>query len=223
MNLVKKVCIIAAHPDDETIGMGGTISRMTNSGHEVSVLILSDGVSSREQLREPVASRKAASKAALDKLGVHEIDFLNFPDNKFDSIPLLEIVREIEVFLDKHTPDYVFSNYSHDLNVDHQITASATLTACRPTAGRSIRGVFQYQTLSSTEWNFGAEKFSPSLYVDISDTLSKKLAALNEYQAELNPFPHPRSIVAIEALATLVGSECGYQRAESFVQKYLLL
>jgi LmbE family N-acetylglucosaminyl deacetylase len=131
-------------------------------------------------------------------------------------------VKSVEAFLQYRKPEIVFSNFSEDLNIDHRLTAAAVLTACRPSLIPSIRGLFQFQTVSSSEWNYGEDRFAPNFYVDVSETFQFKIEALNEYAQEINQFPHPRSLQAVEALATLTGSEAGVQRAESFIQRYYI-
>jgi LmbE family N-acetylglucosaminyl deacetylase len=211
-----KIAVVAAHPDDETLGMGAAIRQFTDLGHQVSVLFLSSGVGARNLERELESSRMSAARKALAILGVSDIQFSSFPDNQFDTVPMLEVVKVIELFLDEKQIMTVFTNNRYDLNVDHRITAEAALVACRPTPRSRIRNLVHFETLSSSEWNFGSQKFNQNLYIGASAGFGKKLLALQEYVAELEDFPHPRSLDAISALGTLRGSECGLPIAEAF-------
>jgi N-acetylglucosamine malate deacetylase 1 len=212
----KRVAIVAAHPDDEVLGMGGTIRSLVNYGSIISVLFLSSGVGARKKERESAEARKSSAVRALSLLGVVDIQFKNFPDNEFDTVPRLHIAKVVEDFLARDHYDTVFTNSRNDLNVDHRMTAEAVLIASRPLPSSSIHRLFHFETLSSTEWNFGSEIFKPSLFVDTQDTFQDKLKSLDEYSAELESFPHPRSKKAIEALGLLRGSQSGYLKAEAF-------
>ncbi|MFH0770606.1 MAG: PIG-L deacetylase family protein [Candidatus Peregrinibacteria bacterium] len=217
------ILVVAAHPDDETLGCGGTIARYADAGAAVSILILGEGVTAR------AADRSAGSPAALERLrqqaeaagntlGARRVILQGLPDNRFDTVPLLDIAKVIEKTIEEFRPDIVFTQHGGDLNIDHERTFRAVLTATRPMAGSSVRSVFAYEVPSSTEWAF--QKFSPvfrpNVFVDIGGTLEKKIAACCLYTEEMRPFPHPRSPEALRAHAQYWGSTAGLGAAEAF-------
>jgi N-acetylglucosamine malate deacetylase 1 len=210
------VGIVVAHPDDETLGMGGTIHNLTSLGIDVSILFLSSGVGARSQPLENSDSRKNSATTAMGILGVKSITFLDFPDNQFDSIPLLRLAKSIEDFIVEHGIKTLFTNSRKDLNVDHQRTAEASLVACRPSENSSVNKLLFFETLSSTEWNFGGRQFTPHIFFDITETITMKIKALTAYGVEIKDFPFPRSAEAVNAQAMLRGSQVGFQRAEAF-------
>ncbi len=218
------ILVVAAHPDDEVLGCGGTLARLTDQGVPIRVLILSDGESSRWPSPdavpdEVVARRRGAAKDACATLGVSDVKMLGFPDNRFDTVPLLEIVRAVEGEVSDLRPDTVFTHHAGDMNVDHRLAAQAVLTATRPVPGSPVRRVYAFEVLSSSHVaapNFGPP-FLPNSFVDIASTLERKLSAMTRYKGELQSFPHPRSLEAIKALAQLRGTVCGLPAAEAFV------
>ena len=213
------VAIIAAHPDDEVLGCGGVISRHTTAGDRVDILFLADGVSSRRDGKSDlVLERQKCAKNAADILGASPPMFLEFPDNQMDTIPFLEIVQKLESFLDLVEPNIIYTHHLEDLNIDHQITHRAVLTACRPLPDQCVREIYAFEVLSSTEWSVGRNKknFSPTYHKEISSHIDVKLEALACYAEELKPFPHPRSNEAVLAQARLRGSEAGLLAAEGF-------
>ena len=211
-----RVLAVMAHPDDEVLGCGATLSRHALAGDEVHVLILGTGVTSRRDsnLGEVDALRRASVLASCEmgtNVSVHSL-----PDQRFDSINRLDIVRLIEAKISDHKPEVVYTHSSADLNEDHKITHDATLAACRPVRdGGYVKRIFGCEVLSSTEW--GQSPFWPSVFVGIAgEPLTRKLAALKCYGAEMRPFPHPRSFECVEALAKLRGSQAGVTAAEAF-------
>jgi len=220
----KVVVVIAAHPDDEVLGCGGTIARMAGEGCLVHVLLMGDGETSRIDLPEMIDAhqikvRNSASLSAGSILGCTSVTQLAFPDNRMDSIALLDVVKHIEAFILKYTPEVVFTHHSGDVNIDHRIVHDAVIAACRPQPKFSIREIFFFEVPSSTEWRppSSGEHFCPNWFVDISETLDIKVQALKAYQDELRPFPHPRSLKSVEALATWRGASVGVTAAEAFV------
>jgi LmbE family N-acetylglucosaminyl deacetylase len=222
-DLGSSILIVAAHPDDETLGMGGTIKRMTESGCHLRVLFMSDGVSSRDIGRESLDARRGNCMKALAILGVTDVHFLDYPDNLLDSIPILELAKQIEKHLAAYRPKWVFTHYPNDLNVDHKAVAEATQVACRPKLESTVSGVMFFEVPSSTDWDFGKVRFSPNLYVDIADTLESKCAGLSEYGKEINTFPNARSIETLISLAKVRGSLVGFTAAEGFEIAFLRL
>ena len=213
--------MVAAHPDDEVLGCGGYIANQVKSGDEVLVTFLSDGVSSRQGnlgLQEIEARRHAASLAAK-VLGLSDVSVGDFPDNKLDSVPLLEVIKRIEAVIERDQPSIVLTHFGGDLNIDHRIVNQAVLTACRPTANQVVKQVIFFEVPSSTEWQVPTEgqAFVPNWFEDISQTLELKVKALLMYEHELREWPHPRSVKAIEHLAHWRGASCGVDAAEAFV------
>lgn len=210
------VLVVAAHPDDEVLGCGGTLARHAENGDKVHVLILADGETSRQQAGE-VSERWACADRAANILGIRLHKILGFPDNQLDRIALLEVVREIESAVSQLKPTVVYTHHGGDLNIDHQIACRAVMTACRPLPESTVHTIYTFETLSSTNWIWSqADNFHPNRFVDISRTLEKKLAALKEYNSEMRPFPHARSYEAIEYSARLRGSQNGLNAAEAF-------
>lgn len=215
----KTVLIVAAHADDEVLGCGGTIARHVFEGDAVHVVFMADGVGSRgaDRLGE-LKERNQARDEALRVLGVAEWHALDFPDNRMDQVPLLDVVRKLESIIEKLQPKRVLTHHCGDLNVDHRLTHEAVMTACRPVPGFSVREILTFEVMSSTEWNTpGAASFVPNTFVDISDYLPKKLEAMAAYEIEMRPAPHSRNVSHIEALARHRGNCVGVEAAEAFV------
>jgi LmbE family N-acetylglucosaminyl deacetylase len=215
--------VIAAHPDDEVLGCGGTIARLTNEMKNVYVAILGEGVTSRCSRYEKIDNTsleklKNNSKKVSKLLKVKKLFFFDLPDNRFDTVPLLDIVKIIESLIDKLKPSTVFTHHGGDLNIDHCITHRATLTATRPVAGISVKKVYTYEVPSSTEWAFGSfsKGFQANIFVDISETLERKIEAMEIYESEARSFPHPRSPEALRALAKVRGASASLSAAEAF-------
>ena len=217
----KKILIIAAHPDDEVLGCGGTITRLIKEGHEAYTLVLGEGITSRDDRRE--REKREAEITQLNKqiheanavIGIKEVFPYDFPDNRFDSVPLLDIVKVIETIKNKIKPGIVFTHAEQDLNIDHQITYRAVLTAVRPIAEETVKEIYSFEVLSSTEWNFPI-RFSPDVFFDISETIDVKLAAMEKYRSELREYPHPRSLKGIRLNAEHWGMKTGLKYAEAF-------
>lgn len=217
------VLVIAAHPDDEVLGCGGTIARLASEGAHVSILILAEGLTSRvgydpanTDTTLQVHHERARRAGAL--LGAKEVRFAGFPDNKMDTVPLLEVVQAIEREIARAQPEVVFTQHGGDLNIDHVVTFRATLTATRPMQGGSVRSVYSYEVGSSTEWAFQQFEphFAPQVFFDIAAHLEAKIAAMQIYASEARPFPHPRSPEALRAAAQRWGSVVGVAAAEAF-------
>ena len=201
-----KVLVVAAHPDDEVLGAGGTIAKHVAKGDEVSVLIMTPG---REGGEIP-----DAAEAANSILGATFLWLDDYPDNKMDTIPLLDVVKSVEYFIDNLKPDIVYTHHAGDLNIDHRITHQAVMTACRPLPGCSVKTILCFEVPSSTEWGQG---FEPNWFVDIEGFWDKKYAALNAYRSEMRDFPHPRSCTAVWSLARWRGATVGVELAEAFM------
>ena len=218
-----KVLVLAAHPDDEVLGCGGTIARLAAGGADVSILILAEGLTSRvgfDPARDqPLLNlhRERALRAGAI-LGAREVRFSGFPDQKLDTIPLLDVTHAIEAEIARVVPEIVYTHHGGDLNMDHVIVHRATLTATRPTGGCPVRRLHTYEIASSTEWAFQsfAPVFRPTTFVDITPFLERKVEAMEVYASEARPFPHPRSPQALRAAAHRWGSQAGLHAAEAF-------
>ena len=218
-----KTLIIAAHPDDEVLGCGGTIAKLAAEGEEVHILILATGLTSRvgfdiEKDADALQTHLERACRAGALLGAKAVNFAGFPDQKMDTLPLLEITHRIEAEIESIKPQTIFTHHGGDLNMDHIITFRATLTATRPMAGSVVRAVYAYEVPSSTEWAFQKfePKFQPNLFHDITETLPKKIEAMQIYESEAREFPHPRSPQALQAIAYRWGSVVGLNAAEVF-------
>lgn len=224
MILVMNILVVAAHPDDEVLGCGGTIARLSNEGYKVSILILGEGVTSR--FGDPTEANPQELKKLHTQaqeigafLGAKEVTLAKLPDNRFDSVDLLDVVKVVEEEINRVKPDIVYTQHGGDLNIDHAITFRAVLTATRPMKGSPVKKVYGYEVHSSTEWSFQQFQpvFHPNTFVDIGSTLEKKIKAMAMYEGEARPFPHPRSPEALRAGALTWGSVAGIPAAEAFM------
>ena len=220
----QNILVVAAHADDEVLGCGGTLAKHIHQGDVVKVIFMTNGVSSRlGSSSSDKSNREIAMIQALKVLGIEDYQCFDFPDNQMDSVPLLNIVQTIEQVISSFAPDTIYSHYSHDLNVDHQITHQAVMTACRPIKGSSVKKILSFEVLSSTEWQTpNHANFRPQYIVDISQYWSVKEQALVCYQEELRESPHSRSLNCISALATLRGETHGMVKAEAFQVERIL-
>lgn len=217
------ILVVAAHPDDEVLGCGGTIARLADHGAEIQVAFLADGVGARSADIAPshgdLVRRREAATRACEILGARPPSFDDLPDNRLDIVPLLDVVKRVEALLEMHRPDTVLTHHRGDVNIDHRIVHDAVVTACRPQPRHSVRRLAFFEVASSTEWQppGSAPAFLPNLFVDISYTLERKMAALGAYAEEMRDWPHPRSLVAVEYLARWRGASVGVDAAEAFM------
>ena len=218
----ERILVLAAHPDDEVLGCGGTIARLAADGREVFIAILGEGITSRgNNGANDTAKLKdlhSASRKVGTMLGAQEVFLEKLPDNRFDTVPMLEVVKKIEAILAKVKPTILFTQHGGDLNVDHLVTFRAAMTATRPMTECTVNEVLAYEVGSSTEWAFGhfSPRFHPHVFVDISQTLDVKIQAMETYESEARPFPHPRSPEALRAQAAFRGAQSGMVAAEAF-------
>ena len=211
----RRILVVAAHPDDEVLGCGGTMIKEVAQGSEVYCVILGKGITSRSVFDSTDLTKLMESCDQANALiGVKDKWVLDYPDNQYDTVPLLEVVKSIECIKTMIQPDVVFTHHQNDLNIDHQVAFMATLTACRPVSGESVRGLYSFYIPSSTEWGVGG--FEPNLYVDITATIDQKLKVLDCYAGELRTSPHPRSIEGIKAFTQYYGSIVCVEHAEPF-------
>lgn len=225
------VLVTAAHPDDEVLGCGGTIARHATEGDKVHILLMAEGITSRDQKRDTAARQEDLSALAQTAnnvgslLGACAVDMLCFADNRLDTLPLLDVIKAIEARLEQIRPSVVYTHHQGDLNIDHQITHKAAVTACRPYPGQTVRTLLFFEVPSSTNWQPAepGKAFSPDWFVDISGTngsrsfLDKKLQALEMYEGETRPFPHARSLEGVKSLALARGAGIGIGAAEAFM------
>jgi len=219
--MIKKnnILCIVAHPDDEALGVGGTLIKHCESGDNVHIVIISEGEDSKSKKNEKNPNRKNNAENWCRITGCNLYSILNFPDQRLDQVPQLDIVQELEIILKDILPDIVYIHFPSDLNRDHQIAAEASLAAIRPISGHKVNPEIRaFETPSSTEQapNIEPYIFKANFYVEIYDQWEKKILALNSYSHEMRDYPHPRSIKSIEGLAIKRGSESGLKMAEAF-------
>ena len=228
-----KILVIVAHPDDEVLGMGGTIKKLTKNKHNVKVVIMATGIISRRSsgyknkpdydlnentqklMNKEILELKKDAIKANNLLGVKDIEFLNFPDNEMDLVSQLEVTKTVERIISKFNPNIVYTHSKQDINIDHRIIYESVITATRPMKNSKIEQVLSFEVPSSTEWYFPS-KFSPNMFVDINKELPTKIKALSAYKTEINNFPHPRSVEGIEIIAKHWGTVSAFNAAEAF-------
>ncbi len=223
MPVVDSILVVAAHPDDEILGCGATMTRLAREGHEVRIAIIAEGMSSRYAHREEADQQQlrhlhTRAQQAADMVGAKELVLCKLPDNRLDTVPLLDVVRTVEELVARFRPETIYTHHPGDLNVDHGVVHRAVLTATRPVSGQCVREVYAFEVPSSTEWAFQhiEPSFRPNVFVDVADSLETKIAALGCYDTETRNFPHPRSAEALRAIATRWGSVVGLQAVEAF-------
>ncbi|MEX2492804.1 MAG: PIG-L deacetylase family protein [Nitrospirales bacterium] len=212
------ILVVGAHPDDEVLGLGGTLARHVKNGDVVFPVICADGSQVRygEEQREKL---KVACMNSCAELGLQSPEFLDFPDQRLDTFSQMELVQALETCVKKYQPEVVYTHHFGDINRDHQVLNEVTLVATRPKPGNKVLRVLSYMVPSSTDWapyTFD-RAFLPNWFVDISDTIDEKLRAVSHYSSEIPPYPHPRSLEAIRNQAKFWGSSIGFEYAEPFV------
>ena len=221
--MVQKILVVAAHPDDEVLGVGATIAKHFSSGDEVSVCILGEGSTSRYEKgvknKNELDKLRECSLRASKILGIKDVFFSDLPDNRFDAVDLLDVVKIIEEYIFEIKPDIIYTHHGGDLNIDHRIVFNAVMTATRPCNNEKVERILCFETPSSTEWNAQLVKntFLPNVYLDVSRTFDKKIQAIKVYTTEIRDYPHPRSVEALEALSMKRGVEAGLKLAEAFM------
>ena len=211
----KKVLILAAHPDDETIGCGGTISYLLKNNCEVNVIFFTDGISSRNTSKKEKKKRHSNLQKVVKLMKFKIQKKFNFKDNALDASPLLSIVKKLETEIKKFKPEIVFTHFFDDLNIDHKLVYQATMTACRPSANSTVKKIFSYEVPSATDWSLNAS-FKPNFFVCIDRFLKKKVTALKLYGTEMKNYPHPRNIESILINNKLRGNHICRESAEAF-------
>lgn len=217
----EKILVVAAHPDDEVLGCSGTIAKRIREGSSASTLILGEGVTSRdgerkrEERKKDIEKLRKNARRANSIIGIKDIALFDFPDNRFDTVALLDIVKIVERTIKDVKPNVIFTHHYNDLNIDHRVTFNAVMTACRPSKGQLVRQIYSFDVPSSTDWNYPST-FNPNVFVDIRSTINKKIRAMSCYKSEMRPFPHPRSPEAIRTFGKYWGTRVGLICAEAF-------
>lgn len=219
------VLVLAAHPDDEVLGVGGTIARHAAAKDHVHIVIAAEGATSRDATRKVSARKKeidalqSTARNAVRILGAKSVRFLGLPDNRCDSVDRLDVVKAVEAAITELRPSIVYVHHAGDVNIDHRILHEAAITASRPQPKHCVKRLLAFETASSTEWapppSFAT--FQPTVFVDISQQWPKKQAALRAYRSEMRSWPHARSIQAVEHLGRWRGATVGLEMAEAFV------
>jgi len=215
----KTILIIASHPDDELLGCGGTVRQYVKKGARVVSVLLGQGVYARGK-KSPTALKKlrADARKANRMLGIKDIYFENLPDNQFDSVSLLSIVKKVEKYIKQYQPDIILTHSAQDLNVDHRLTFEAVMTACRPQSEVKVPEIYCFEIPSSTDFNALSQNkvFVPNVFVDISAEIGEKMEALACYTSEMRPYPHARSLKGVRIMAQYRGVTVGLEYAEAF-------
>lgn len=220
--IIKSMLVVAAHPDDEVLGCGATISRFVSEGIECHCAILSEGIASRYDEGAGVPQKEldqlaANTEKAANIVGYSSMHRFKFPDNQFDTVPLLDITKTVESLMAEFNPDTVMTHHAGDLNRDHQLVHRAVLTATRPVSDCKVNNILAFEIPSSSEWAFSQfSNFRPNYFVDVENSLENKISAMAAYEGESRVFPHPRSEKSLRALAVSRGASVGMRAAEAF-------
>lgn len=214
----ERVLVIAAHPDDEALGCGGAIARHKSKMDTIQVLFVADGETSRAG-SVSVSHRRKSAETAGKVLGTEPPLFLDLPDQRLDTVSLLDIIQKIERVIEDKRPTIVYTHHGGDLNLDHRLVHQAAMTALRPAPNSPCKAIFAFEVASSTEWASSAigEAFRPNHFVDITAVLETKMKALEVYDKEMRSAPHTRSYSGLRALAALRGMNNGLEAAEAFM------
>jgi len=212
---MNKVLVICAHPDDETLGLGGTIRKHIEKKDSVFILCFTHGQFDRDDSDKGIEWRENQAKSAFKILGIKNSKFLKYPDQNLESIPLTKLSKDIEAVINKIRPNIVYTHFWDDMNQDHKRVFEASLIATRQVPKSSVKELICYETPSSTDW--GKRTFQPNYFIDISKNIENKLKALKKYKDETNEYPHPRSIQAVKYRSGYWGSTLGIKFAEAFI------
>jgi LmbE family N-acetylglucosaminyl deacetylase len=221
--LFHKILVIAAHPDDEILGVGGTIPKLVKMGKQVDVLIFTDGSSAQYFNNAAILEDKfGEAKEANDVLGSRVLPRLDFPDMRLDTVAHIDKNIALGKIISSGEYDTVFVQDRTDINKDHNELFESTLVACRPYPGQKVKHLLSYYVNSSTEWGnlLKKEPFNPNVFIDISDTIDLKVSAMEKYKTEMRDYPHPRSSAAIRTSAKYFGNIVGTEYAEPFYLVY---
>ena len=221
----KRILVVAAHPDDEILGCGGTVLRHIAEGDVVHTMIMAEGLTSRDEIRDidarsvELSALHTQAERVAAFMGVAKLVLHGFPDNRMDEVALLDVVKKIEAEVEGFQPEIVYTHHAGDVNIDHRIVHDAVVTACRSLPGQSVKTILFFETVSSTEWQLPQSHpvFAPNWYVDIGKFMEEKLETLHFYDSEMRKYPHSRSYEGIEILAKQRGITVGVKYAEAFM------
>ena len=220
---MKKILVFAAHPDDELLGCGATLLKYQKKGFKIKIIFFGDGESSRNIkkknfLKSIIVREKQAE--SFKKRKIRKANIYKFPDNRLDTIPLLDIVKFIEKQIKQNKPEIIFTHFENDLNIDHQIIYNAVITATRPLSKTFVKKIYSFEVSSSTDFILSRKQkkiFNPNLYFNVESTIDKKINLLKLYKGEIKKWPHARSLKSIKNLAMYRGSQVGIKYAEAFI------
>jgi len=223
----KKILVVVAHPDDELLGLGASMHKLINTQNcKVRAVILGEGVTSRSEKRDTEKWKKELLihrkniESARKAIGYESVGIYDFPDNRFDTVPLLDIIKTIEIEKENFCPDIIFTHHGGDVNIDHQRTFEAVVTSTRPMEHELVSSIITFETPSGTEWRASTDPkhFIPNFFIEVSKSnLDAKIAGMESYEFEKRIFPHPRSPKALSILAQYRGLTIGKEYAESFM------
>lgn len=222
----KKILVVVAHPDDELLGLGATMNKLIYEHNcNIRVVILGEGLTSRSDKRDPdkwsekLNIHKQNINDASKAIGFSSVGIYNFPDNRFDSIDLLDIIKIVEKEKNEFQPEIIFTHHGGDLNIDHKRTFEAVITATRPVEKETVKAIISFETPSGTEWMASSDpnKFVPNLFISVNEeNLKAKIKGMESYKYEKRLFPHPRSPEALKIIANRWGIMNGCEFAEAF-------
>jgi N-acetylglucosamine malate deacetylase 1 len=222
----KRILVVVAHPDDELLGLGATMNKFIKEQNcSVRVVILGEGLTSRSDNRNPeqwsqeLKIHRQNIEMARKSIGYESVGIYDFPDNRFDTVALLDIIKVIEKEKEDFEPEIIFTHHGGDVNIDHQRTFEAVITATRPIQDEVVKTVITFETPSGTEWIASSDprKFNPNLFIEVSEeNISAKIKGMESYEFEKREYPHPRSPKALKILAQNRGIIVGKKFAEAF-------
>jgi LmbE family N-acetylglucosaminyl deacetylase len=222
----KRILVVVAHPDDELLGQGATIHKLSNEyGCTCRAIILGEGLTSRSDERAPeeweqeLKEHRACIHKAANIIGYDSVGIYDFPDNRFDSVDLLDIIKVIEKEKEEFQPEIIFTHHGGDLNIDHQRTFEAVMTATRPMKDEVVNTVITFETPSSTEWQASTDprKFNPNLFIEVTEEdIQAKCNGMEAYKFEKREWPHPRSGKALQVFSQNIGTKVGKDYSEQF-------
>jgi LmbE family N-acetylglucosaminyl deacetylase len=223
----KRILVVVAHPDDELLGLGATLHKLIKEDNcQARVIILGEGITSRSEVRdtakweEELRIHRQNIQTAINRIGYESVGIYDFPDNRFDSVTLLDLVKVVEKEKANFNPDIIFTHHGGDTNIDHRKTFEAVITGSRPLQGETVKTIIAFETPSSTEWQAAnyPNPFLPNFFMPVSEVdVAAKIEAMESYEFEKRPFPHPRSPEALKIQAQRWGVVVGKNFAEAFM------
>lgn len=222
----KRILFVVAHPDDELLGVGGTVNRLISEFNAtIKVVILGEGITSRSEQRNvkewesQLKLHRKNIEDAQKSIGYQELSIHNFPDNRFDTVALLDLIKVVEKEKKEFNPSVIFTHHGGDVNIDHQRTFESVITSCRPMKEETVKTIITFETPSGTEWRASSDPkhFVPNFFIQIEKKhLEAKIKGMESYEFEKRAYPHPRSPEALEILAKQRGVMVGCEYAEAF-------